>query len=250
MVEAGLDEELIVAKIRSSKTNFDLSTQALITLNKKGVSKRIIRVMMDPSAPDLQPQPAPSVQPTTTTAAPADPVAKKETELMADGKPLPKNPGVYWFDEAEGFAKLDQRTLAQAKVGGRLGHWVTLGVKSVKNKAYLLGHAAKMRIRHNQPIFYIHVPEGMTVDEFVIVEMDQKPDRRELEVASVGGIVGAKQGLRFEKIRPTESEEVAERVFKVVTRSPLAKGEYFFYMIGSADAIKGIMGKGYDFAIE
>jgi hypothetical protein len=225
LVSAGLPEDVIIEKIRTTKSNFDLTANGLVQLSQAKVSPRIIKVMMNPTAPETQ-------------ASPASTLVK-----------LPKEPGVYWFNE-EALVKLDLRTLAQAKVGGRLGHVVTLGIKSVKNKAYLLGHSAKLKIKQNQPIFYIYVPDGATVDEFVLVEMDQKSDRRELEVGSVGGIVGAKQGLRFEKIRPTESELITERVFKVVPRSPLARGEYLFYIVGSADSIKGILGKGYDFAIE
>lgn len=47
MVQAGLGEDLIERKIRSSEPKFDLQPTALVALKKQGVSDRIIGVMMD-----------------------------------------------------------------------------------------------------------------------------------------------------------------------------------------------------------
>jgi hypothetical protein len=68
--------------------------------------------------------------------------------------------------------------------------------------------------------------------------------------AKVGGIVGSKQGLRFEQIRPWQPQEVSRGLYKAVPNASLQRGEYFIYIIGSADSMKGIMGKGYDFGID
>ncbi len=46
MVNAKLGEALIINKIKNSKTNFELSTDAIIKLKEKGVSEKIIEAMM------------------------------------------------------------------------------------------------------------------------------------------------------------------------------------------------------------
>jgi hypothetical protein len=53
----------------------------------------------------------------------------------------------------------------------------------------------------------------------------------------------------METMRPFENQELAPRLYKIATNI-LGRGEYLFYLVGSADTIKGIQGKGYDFGIE
>lgn len=50
MVAADLSRDVIVAKIRSSDAQFDLSVSGLVELKKRGVAPEIIQVMMNPSA--------------------------------------------------------------------------------------------------------------------------------------------------------------------------------------------------------
>jgi hypothetical protein len=50
MVQAGLPQEVIVEKIKTSKTAFDTSTEALVALKKAGVSGDVIRIMVNPAA--------------------------------------------------------------------------------------------------------------------------------------------------------------------------------------------------------
>jgi hypothetical protein len=46
MVKAGLDDALIIAKIGSSKCQFDTSTDALIQLKQSGVSGAVLKVVV------------------------------------------------------------------------------------------------------------------------------------------------------------------------------------------------------------
>ena len=48
MVAARLPEEIIITKIQTSKTNFDLPTPALVELNTGGVSANVVKAMMTP----------------------------------------------------------------------------------------------------------------------------------------------------------------------------------------------------------
>lgn len=71
MVNAKLGESLIINKIKNSKTNFDLSTDAIIKLKEVGVSEKIIEALMSGGeiknktkpAEQSQTQPAPTNAP-------------------------------------------------------------------------------------------------------------------------------------------------------------------------------------------
>ncbi|MBS1842633.1 MAG: hypothetical protein JSS69_17050 [Acidobacteria bacterium] len=80
------------------------------------------------------------------------------------------------------------------------------------------------------------------------MQLDGKGDRRELEVESLGGIVGGKSGIRAEAIRKTSVTELGGNKFQLVTGT-LKQGEYIIYIVGSPDRVKEIYGKGYDFSV-
>jgi hypothetical protein len=205
MIRLGLDDDIVIAKMKSGKCSFQLADSDLMELKKAGVSPKVVAAMLDASV---------------LTSA----------RIAIDKKPV------------------EMHTLAQAKVGGRLGSALTYGIKSVKSKAYLDGpHSAA--IVSPSPAISVELPKGETIDSYILVELDGKKDRRELEVASVGGIVGGKSGIRAEAIQRTSSQSLGANKFSLTTQT-LKKGEYFIYVVGSADSIKGIYGRGYDFTVE
>lgn len=148
-----------------------------------------------------------------------------------------------------GEEPLELHLLGQSKVGGRLGSMATFGVKSVKVKAYLQGpHASAFG--HQYATIVIELPPNDSIENYILVRMDGKEDRRELEMASIGGAVGAKVGVRAEDIVPTSATPRGGNLYHLTPNSRLKRGEYLLYIIGSADTIKGIYGKGYDFSVE
>ncbi|RPI25071.1 MAG: hypothetical protein EHM61_15355 [Acidobacteria bacterium] len=243
LMKAGLEPDLVMLKIQQSKTNFNLSSDELIRLRKEGLPTEVLKCMMDPSncaqkaATPGNPNPLATTTPASTTPA-------------AAAAPAPKEQGAYWIPDNGDPQKMTLRTIAQGKVGGRLGSVLTVGIKSAKNKAYLLGPTSKLLIRDRQPTFRVTIPPDASIDDYVIVQMDAKEDRREVEIGSKGGIVGSKQGLRFELIQQTDSVELEPGVFKITPRAPMKAGEYIIYILGSADADKGISGRGFDFTID
>jgi len=140
-------------------------------------------------------------------------------------------------------------TVGQSKVGGRLGSKLSFGIKSVKSKAYLQGQHASVIVSRN-PSIEIELPPNHSIDDYIVVAMDGKGDRRELEVGSGGGAVGAKHGLRSESIARTSYDPLGGRRYKMTVQGGLKGGEYILYVIGSADYDKGIYGMGYDFTVE
>jgi serine/threonine-protein kinase len=75
MVEAKVPASTIVSQIKSSKTNFDLSTGGVIQLSKGGVSPAIIEVMRNPRADGAAGQRATMAAVAPATDATASPVA-------------------------------------------------------------------------------------------------------------------------------------------------------------------------------
>lgn len=206
MVKMGLDDDIIIAKMKNGNCKFQLEDSDLIDLKKAGVSAKVVAAMLDASAITV-------------------------TKVVIDKKPV------------------EMHTLGQAKVGGRLGAAFTYGIKSVKSKAYLQGQHSSV-IVSPMPEITLELPKGDTIDNYMVVQLDGKDDRRELEVGSQGGVVGAKSGIRAEAIRRTSAIPLGGNKFKLKVDSSLKRGEYIIYVVGSADNIKGIYGKGFDFTVE
>jgi hypothetical protein len=88
MVEAKVPETTIVSQIRSSKTNFDLSTAGVIQLTKGGVKANIIEVMRNPKTDTAAAQRAGQQHPPTPPVAPATKSAPGQS-MPAPFEPVP-----------------------------------------------------------------------------------------------------------------------------------------------------------------
>lgn len=206
MTKKGLDDDIIIAKIKTGHPKFSLKDDDMMALKHAGVSGKVIAAMLEASV-------------------------LSSAVVKIDGNPV------------------DLHTLGEAKTGGRLGSRVTFGIKSVKSKAYLEGQHASV-ISSRNPKIDLELPPSDTIDNYIIVKMNGKGDRRELEVGSVGGAVGTKVGVRAEDVVKTSTEDLGSRRFRMTCHHELKKGEYIVYVVGSPDTIHGIYGKGYDFTVE
>jgi hypothetical protein len=91
MVQAGVAPSVIESQIRSSKTDFDLSSAEVIRLSKAGVPAEVIEVMRNPLAKPSPAEPAvatPVPKPTPEPAAPPSPVVSTATVVLGDGLPV------------------------------------------------------------------------------------------------------------------------------------------------------------------
>jgi hypothetical protein len=158
MSKLGLDDDIIIAKIKNGSCEFQLEDTDLVGLKKAGVSSKVIAAMLDSSV----------------LTSPRVTVDKTEVPI---------------------------HTMGQSKVGGRLGHDVTLGLKSVKEKAYLDGPHSTI-VSGSNPQIEIDLPKGDTIDNYILVQMDEKSDRRELKVEARGGLVAAKNGISRDSLGP------------------------------------------------
>jgi formylglycine-generating enzyme required for sulfatase activity len=71
LVRSGLDDEIVIAKIGSSKCQFDTSPAALIQLRQSGISEAVIKVMAGTSTPPDTGGGATSTLPAATPAVPS-----------------------------------------------------------------------------------------------------------------------------------------------------------------------------------
>jgi hypothetical protein len=249
LCQTGLAEEVIITKIRKNGKAFDLSTEELLELKKSGVSDNVIKFLLDPTQPYAPPAPppAPAPAPEPSASAPKAPPPVKQYPDDKYAAKVPAEPGLYRFPAdappktpEDPPARIDLKMLLGVKQGAGLGKIV---LKKPKTTGYLVGPASKTRIANPAPVFYLRLPEGKGIEEIVLVALEAKSDRRELEMPS------QKEELKASSMRQFDSLEVGPKLFKIST-GKLGKGEYLFFLVGSAEAAKGNFGKGYDFGID
>jgi hypothetical protein len=224
MLKAGLSERVVVAKIRTSPTNFDTGTDALIALKKNGVPEKVIEAMMSPTAaaptaPAAGAPPAASVAAVPPAAMAARPtvfhiVAGKEVELMVSGIEIQTN---------------------RARYAGR------------STEAVIAGNKSKYRTQDRQPTFVITTAPN----EMPLVRLDPGKNDRNLKVGSGSSVPYAggtsRRGIRSEDMVDVDAERDSRGFYRVRPRAPLAPGEYGFAAArGGGSQVSGI----YDFGVD
>lgn len=254
LVQNGLNSSIVVNKIRSSKTNFDLSTDSLIKLKKAGVSDEIVNAMLSAKS-------GMTTTPTTTgsnnggammTGDPNDPASKHGY-------------GLYLYEETADGKKMTQLTpnvSSQNRTGGAFTASITpFGLGKVKQKANLPGRNAGLQIKDTTPVFYFYLDAstgGLNTSsgipsnpsEFVLVRFNQRSDNREITIGK-SNAYGAKGGLSDEYVVQFKAEDMGGGIYKVTPNSDLPKGEYAFYLInsGGSNASAAVGSKFFDFGV-
>jgi hypothetical protein len=233
-----VSEDLIAALIRKNAKAFDLSSDEILELKRLGVTESIIKLLIDPTQPYLppprpEPPPAPVAKPVVVPSKkyPADPNAAK----------VPPEPGIYRFQRNAPVA-VDIKLFLGQKQGAGVGK---LLLKKGRVIGYLVGPASKNRLADVTPVFYFRAADGKGTEEMLLVALDQKKDRRELDL----GPPAPKPEFNSDTIRQFDSLEVGPGLFRL-TASALRKGEYAFFLMNTADPAKGNYGKGFDFAVD
>jgi len=214
MVAGGLPSELILTRIRTSKTQFDLSTPALIDLNKKGVPAEVVHVMMDPTA---TPTPPAVVKPQPIPAADVnDPAA-------------PHTPGIYLAVGSGASRKLVPMEPHEFTPKMESKVWVRVG-------GVADGREAKTKTSNAQPEFYVYFDEQGASRNPVSLGSAYSP----LDLLLLRLTVSAeskREGLimhpGLKRVNKSDPEYVSFTVtnvrtagYRVTTASPLAAGEY------------------------
>lgn len=247
LLQAGLGDEAVIAKINSSDVSFDLSTDQMILLKQKGVSGPVIAAMLKRTAP-----------------------AAAVASLDAIDPMVPHPAGVYLVQDWDGTARmqrLDPTVSSQAKTGGILGYALSYGIASMHIKAAIQNETARYTAKNHTPVFYFFFDEAngqsgantswaagtaATVtapSEFTLVQLVQKKGRREAQVGSMN-IGGAKTGVMDKDRLAFDYEMVRPGVYKVTPKQPLAPGQYgFIYSLTGGGGAGALTARIFDFGV-
>jgi len=151
MTMGKVSKKLIVSKILSSPTAFDVSAMGLVRLNEAKVPQDIIKTMLMPPvavaaavqpeavkrAPDAKAVEATPASTTTSVKAAASlpvPVARKPKTVLPVAK-IPTEPGIYVYASDGGspqFHLLESIASSSQKTAGAIGSALSAGIAKVK----------------------------------------------------------------------------------------------------------------------
>ena len=246
--KAGLSPSIIVGKIRSGQTNFDLSTDSLIKLKQAGVSDDIVTAMLEAKSGKSTSANSPTM---AGGGDPNDPMSKHSY-------------GIYLYEvrgEQRKMTQLAPNVSAQNRTGGTFTSSLTYGISKVKVKSNLPGRNASLQIKDTQPVFYFYLDVSSgglntasgipsTPNEFAMIRFNQRSDNREVTIGKANAF-GAKGGLSDEYVVQFNAEDLGNGVFKVTPAAPLRTGEYGFYLLnsGNSNASAAVGAKFFDFGV-
>lgn len=284
LVKAKISDDIIMAKIRQSKTRFDTSTEGLVALKEAGVSDDLINAMVNAGNSNSSSQPAPtgaSASPRTaqaaSTGASASPRAAKRGSLPASNaskevvptnasrpsksapepKPVvinqaPANYGMYIVSEG------------QLKPLGRIETKVQISKFRSMLKSVVPGPFVRQKVDINipgahstsryetlRPTFYAYFPPSRDVSKFKLLQCKitgQNFDQRTLANASIMFSTEQNQDEVLVDIGPTSVRDL----YRIFPREDLPSGEFGFVEgnTGSKSASNIEILDVYDFGID
>jgi hypothetical protein len=201
MVKAGLPEAVVIAKIKSTATKFDLKTDSLVNLKKAGVSDKVLETMVAAGSPS------------TASATPAPP-----TPALAAGA-------------------LKMQDVVYQLIGDKYVELMPLSASMETNFAFfqskseivLPGRKAQYRTGEKTPVFLTtYAPTEAPMVKF---KPGDDHDDRNLKFSSgafmpFGGT--QKTGVRNEDKIAVTTERDPRGFYRVKPSAPLPPGEYGF----------------------
>jgi hypothetical protein len=210
LLQAQLDEGIILTAIENSEPKFDTSATGLIELSNAKVPKTIITAMMKKAN-----GPAPAV-----AAAPATPAAEAVAEKMSPSE-------VFMIDGTE--TKQMRYLNPQVRTAAR-----GLGFGGIASYAVLRNSAASGRTKNKTPSFLISVPNQAQPESYVTLASFAVRQNNSREVLIGGGYMSYSTGIHPDRVVPIRSEKAGDQsraekgftIYKVTPGRNLAAGEY------------------------
>jgi hypothetical protein len=222
MIKAGLPEAVIIGKIKSTASKFDLKTDSLVGLKKAGVSDKVLEAMVaagSGSAP-------------TTGAAPAPPAPAMAAGALKNQDVIYQLVGGKYVEMFATSANLE----------------TNMAFFQSKSEVVLDGRKAQYRTTDKQPVFLSTY--SSTDAPLVRLKQGDEHNDRNLKIGSgafmpFGGT--QKMGVRNEDKIAVSIERDPRGFYKMTPSAPLAPGEYGFIL---ATGFGAGSGKIYDFGVD
>jgi hypothetical protein len=248
LVQAGIGNDAVIAKIKATDGKYGLGTDDLIALKTAGVPGDVIAAMI---------------------AGPAKAATATAMSLTAIDPMVPHPSGLYLIDTpANRVNRIDPTVSNQAKTGGIFGYALTGGIASMSIKVAISGEAARVMSPSGSPSFYFFFdasnPQTANItsswaagsaqtvsspSEFTLIKLMEKKGRREARVGSMN-IGGAKTGVMDHDRIPFDYQMVREGVYKVTVKQPLEAGQYgFIYALSGGGTGGAMTARIFDFAV-
>lgn len=263
LTKAGLGTSVIVSKVRTSKSDFDVSSDELVRLKQEGVDDEVISAMIE-AAESAE---AAGSDPGTTRSRRA---SLRRAPATPTG-PIPATPsesGIYYAEDLgveDELVLVEPSIYTQSKETGAWKQALTYGIAKIRYKTVLPGAHARLLIDTRRPTFYFFfdVQSGSlsnsgsawgpatSANEFILAKMDVKKSTRELEVGEDGQYTGRKYGVATKASMLFDYEKLAPGVYRVTPKQDLKDGEYCF-LYGGVVATSGAGGgpKLFDFSVK
>ena len=234
LTQAGIGEDVLLAKVASLPCTYDVSTQSIVALKRAGVSNAVIAAMIERCASSSKAQGA--------VAGAAGPSVKRSAGLYVDRGVAPE----YRLEKVRPITGSGGRVTGNGSI--LFPYRLKLGIPR---------STAQMAVASSQPRFYFYFePEDARVgdfgtsatasaqspSEFSLIRFSTKDGQREMVIAkqqAFGGSVGInpKDAIQF------SMDEIGDGIF-AVTPTTLAPGEYGFVLKAGSDTYRI-----YDFSV-
>jgi hypothetical protein len=210
LVNAKLDDSLIITAIENAEPKFDTSAQGLIELSNAKVPQPIITAIIKRS----------SGNDTTTNLTAQSNGANAASNLIKPSE-------VLMMDNAE--TKAMKYLSPQIRTAVRAFGWGGVATYSV-----LRGSAAALRTVNKAPAFLISVPDQAQAESYFTLASLAVRTNDTREVMIGGGFMSYSTGITSDRIVPMQTEKAADQsraekgftIYKMTPKNSLAAGEY------------------------
>lgn len=241
LLQKGLSPSIIVSKIKTSKTNFDVSVDALIKMKDDKIPDEITTAMVEASG-----------NKENATGDINDPNAAHES-------------GVYYLMVNDGkteMKSIEPTVCSQTKMGSGIMTELTYGIAKTKMKSTLDGPMARLQVFESKPVFYFYFEKGQSLNEstswfssssspneFILIKLTSKKKNREFVIGSMNAYSGVSMGVDDKLRIRFDVEKLKSGVYKVTPNVDLEVGEYCFMSAGNSNP-GGSAGKVFDFGVK
>ena len=151
------------------------------------------------------------------------------TAAWAQSPPSTTEPGIY--AEIEGATTMISSTVVdKASPGGVMSNAASFGFKGIDIKATIAGSKSTMRLTAAKHSEFVFRGDSFKPNEYALVKLETKDDRRELKTGKVGMFGRTKSEVDKDAMVKVTFTKVEENLWKVAPAGALQPGEYAFVL--------------------